>query len=678
MKKTEGENLDLDYAVVLPKTLADELFDQLQRTVEYYEGDLTKVRVFGKWHPIPRQQVAYGDEGMMYTFSGATIPAKPWSSELNAVRNLVAKITGFTYNFVLVNRYRNGNDRMGEHKDDEKELDPNTPIASLTLGQTRTFVLKHGDARKKGDGKRNIPPVKIDLEHGSLLLMNPPTNDYWYHSLPPRKLAVGVIVVVSRVDILSFKNHYLVVSDIYGTLAVFHLSKIVQTEANLAREDLTPKNRITVKKDFQINSLLSLQSHLIVGCVGEIFAYSWKVVKTSKNPQPAWTIDIPNQKDSFERTDVNSLQFNSESSQIYAGCGDNNIYVFDLETRKLLKTLSKHTDYIHCLMNRTMVHQDFYNTVLSQAFSPCGNYLVVSDIYGTLAVFHLSKIVQTEANLAREDLTPKNRITVKKDFQINSLLSLQSHLIVGCVGEIFAYSWKVVKTSKNPQPAWTIDIPNQKDSFERTDVNSLQFNSESSQIYAGCGDNNIYVFDLETRKLLKTLSKHTDYIHCLMNRGNDLISGGEDGIVNIWDLRSYKVSNKIEPNTSNKVARPDVGKWIGAVSSNEDYVLCGGGPRLSLWHYRFLTNSTVFPIDDKGIHVAEILNEKILAGGRCKLFYQMSFLGDIVSEIPVSSVTVYSAIHHTEPFEVLSIAGSSPKIDICNNFMYKNQQLSLY
>ncbi|XP_074026354.1 THO complex subunit 6 isoform X2 [Leptinotarsa decemlineata] len=244
-----------------------------------------------------------------------------------------------------------------------------------------------------------------------------------------------------------------------------------------------------------------------------------------------------------------------------------------------------------------MVHKDFYNTILSQTFSPCGNYLVVGDKYGSLAVFHLSKIVQTESVPTKDDLTPKNRIVVKKGFQINCLLTHQSHLLVGSVGEIFAYSWKSVKTSKNPHPVWTIDIPNQNDAFERTEVNALQLNNELNHIYVGCGDNNIYIFDLETRKLQKTLSKHTDYIHCLTNSGNDLLSAGEDGIVNIWDLRSFKISNKIEPNLCDKVVRPEIGKWIGAISFNDDYVgivligicfLCGINPSGRKGHFFML------------------------------------------------------------------------------------------
>ena len=39
-----------------------------------------------------------------------------------------------------------------------------------------------------------IVTVKLLLEHGYLLMMNPPTNKVWYHSLPPRKNCLGVRV----------------------------------------------------------------------------------------------------------------------------------------------------------------------------------------------------------------------------------------------------------------------------------------------------------------------------------------------------------------------------------------------------------------------------------------------------------------------------------------------------
>lgn len=59
--------------------------------------------------------------------------------------------------YLLNERYRDGSDHIGEHRDNEPDMDENTPIASLSLGQQREFVLKHGDVRKKGGHKRNIP-----------------------------------------------------------------------------------------------------------------------------------------------------------------------------------------------------------------------------------------------------------------------------------------------------------------------------------------------------------------------------------------------------------------------------------------------------------------------------------------------------------------------------------------
>ncbi|KAM3961844.1 DNA oxidative demethylase ALKBH2 [Aphomia sociella] len=183
--------LDLDYAVPISKGVATKLFNQLEQSLEYFSGDLAKIKVFGKMFPLPRQQVAYGDEGITYTFSGITVPALPWPEPVLALRDFLYNLKGIKYNFVLVNRYKNGHDHIGEHRDNESDLDPTYPIASVSLGQERDFVLKHKDARKTGKDKKSIPPVKINLEHGSVLFMNPPTNQNWYHSLPVRKRLIG-------------------------------------------------------------------------------------------------------------------------------------------------------------------------------------------------------------------------------------------------------------------------------------------------------------------------------------------------------------------------------------------------------------------------------------------------------------------------------------------------------
>ncbi|KFP36427.1 Alpha-ketoglutarate-dependent dioxygenase alkB 2, partial [Chlamydotis macqueenii] len=168
------------------KAEADEIFRQLEEEVEYFEGEMTKLQVFGKWHHIPRKQVTYGDPELTYTYSGVTFSPKPWIPVVERIRDRVTLDTGHTFNFVLINRYKDGEDHIGEHRDDERELVPRSPIASVSFGACRDFVFRHCDSRGK-NATRHVKPVKLQLAHGSLLMMKYPTNVYWYHSLPIRK-----------------------------------------------------------------------------------------------------------------------------------------------------------------------------------------------------------------------------------------------------------------------------------------------------------------------------------------------------------------------------------------------------------------------------------------------------------------------------------------------------------
>lgn len=198
-RKIESEGLDCDYALLFSKEEADSLLRKLGQEVVYSTGEEAQVQVFGKVYNIPRKQATYGDADLAYTYSGVKRLAYPWTPTLEYIRDAVTETTGQTFNFVLVNRYKDGLDHMGEHRDDEKELDPLCPIASVSLGAARDFIFRHKDSRGKQSG-RHIEPVKLELAHGSLLLMNPPTNTFWYHSLPVRRK-----VLVPRIN-LTFRR----------------------------------------------------------------------------------------------------------------------------------------------------------------------------------------------------------------------------------------------------------------------------------------------------------------------------------------------------------------------------------------------------------------------------------------------------------------------------------------
>lgn len=129
--------------------------------------------LFGRRMMQPRLACWYGDES--YSYSGITLEPRPWSARLAVLKTLVESSTGGSFNSVLVNLYRDGNDSMGWHSDDEPELGSEPVIASLSLGCTRRFRLRHRDTKET---------IEIELEPGSLLVMSGLSQACWVHDVP--------------------------------------------------------------------------------------------------------------------------------------------------------------------------------------------------------------------------------------------------------------------------------------------------------------------------------------------------------------------------------------------------------------------------------------------------------------------------------------------------------------
>lgn len=142
--------------------------------------------MFGRLHPVPRQVAWYADPGCAYRYSGLCHGAAPWTPPLADLRQQLRQRLGFDFNSLLLNRYRSGADRMGWHADDEPELEAGHPIASLSLGASRTLRFRPRPPRR-GQSSAALPePFGLDLGDGDLLLMEAPTQLHWQHGLPPR------------------------------------------------------------------------------------------------------------------------------------------------------------------------------------------------------------------------------------------------------------------------------------------------------------------------------------------------------------------------------------------------------------------------------------------------------------------------------------------------------------
>ena len=136
------------------------------------------VKVFGKEYLIPRKTVFLGENNLSYSYSGASHFAKGWPSWFYPLLDKVCNESETKLNGCLLNLYKDGNDRMGWHCDNEKELDISSPILSLSFGAARELFFKN---------RFNSIKEKLLLKDGDLLIMYPKCQIEWLHSLPPRK-----------------------------------------------------------------------------------------------------------------------------------------------------------------------------------------------------------------------------------------------------------------------------------------------------------------------------------------------------------------------------------------------------------------------------------------------------------------------------------------------------------
>jgi len=175
------------------------LYAQILKETEWRQDTVT---VYGKRHLTPRLSYWVGEPWMDYSYSNHTMRANPWTKTLLAVKQCIEDKVKESFNSVLLNYYRDGQDSNGWHSDDEPELGDHPSIASLSLGDARDFQMRHKSNK--------LNKCSIKLEHGSLLMMRGQTQSHWQHQVPKRAKAKGRINsenkrLLSQTSILSVR-----------------------------------------------------------------------------------------------------------------------------------------------------------------------------------------------------------------------------------------------------------------------------------------------------------------------------------------------------------------------------------------------------------------------------------------------------------------------------------------
>lgn len=159
----------------LSRPEADELFKILLAETPFQKEAPV---MFGRPVEVRRRTCSYGASGIRYRYSGIERVAAPWHGALRPLLDRLEERTEVRFNYALCNFYPDGEAGIGWHADDERDIEADSTIASLSLGAARDFQMRLG---KKGPAC-----ATVTLAHGSILLMGGATQRYYQHQVPKR------------------------------------------------------------------------------------------------------------------------------------------------------------------------------------------------------------------------------------------------------------------------------------------------------------------------------------------------------------------------------------------------------------------------------------------------------------------------------------------------------------
>ena len=150
-------------------------FEKIVQEVKFEQRQVT---VFGKQYNEPRLTSVHGDQNVLdkkYVYSKSIRELLPMTKTLRELQSYVEQETDIHFDFVLLNYYRDGKDKVGWHSDDEPMMDCSN-IASLTLGAERPFKFRDKSTKKV--------IWKQILRSGSLVWMKPGCQENLEHEVP--------------------------------------------------------------------------------------------------------------------------------------------------------------------------------------------------------------------------------------------------------------------------------------------------------------------------------------------------------------------------------------------------------------------------------------------------------------------------------------------------------------
>lgn len=144
---------------------------------QLHPEDRPEISIHGRHVRVPRWQQAFGHD---YRFSGQVNRALPIPPMLAVLLNWAQNTIDDRLNGLLLNWYdgRFGH-HIGAHRDSTKDLVPDAPIVTISLGEQRTFRIRPWKKNSK------IAPMDIEVTNGTVILMPYETNQTFTHEVRP-------------------------------------------------------------------------------------------------------------------------------------------------------------------------------------------------------------------------------------------------------------------------------------------------------------------------------------------------------------------------------------------------------------------------------------------------------------------------------------------------------------
>lgn len=295
---------------------------------------------------------------------------------------------------------------------------------------------------------------------------------------------------------------------------------------------------------------------------------------------------------------------------------------------------------------------DAYRSVFAQTFSRNGSTLYIGDNLGKITTYNVNKWSKTQEFQTQLE-------------SIQLILEYKNILIAGGIGGLV-----------------TLLVAEDGTISKGKRITSESYNTalvlEEYEVLIGGGPRGIlYTIDLNVFHIVKEdTESHKDAIQCssMSEERGMFCTASEDGTVHIWDMKSQEIIRTFLPYEKEELSRPERGRFISCCSMIGDWLVCGGGPKVGLWHVRSGELANILEIDQDTPLSMFSSPERIFIGGSRSVVYQFQRNGSKISTVDASSQFVYSIQKSSK--DHMLVSGSTRTIDIYKN-NYKAQELSV-